>query len=210
MTIIDISVPVTDRIPVWPGSHGFSQIQRNLISNGCQSNVTVIDMDIHVGTHIDAPFHFLMEGKTIDKIPLNELCGDSFVLDARNKAIISETVLMEGNIPQNTSRLLIKTNNGSWWKQTSFNPSYVGLSVSGAQWLVDHGIELVGIDYLSVASFDDIQSVHEILLNKDVIIIEGLDLTEPNQGMYELNCLPLKMMNADGAPARATLRVLNK
>jgi arylformamidase len=105
---------------------------------------------------------------------------------------------------------LIKTNNGSWWKQTSFNQSYVGLSANGAQWLVDYGIKLIGIDYLSVASFDEIQIVHKILLKKDIIIIEGLDLTEPNQGSYELSCLPLKMVNADGAPARATLRVLNK
>ena len=210
MKIIDISVPLSANIPIWPGSHGFSQIQRNSISNGCQSNMTVIDMDIHVGTHIDAPFHFLMEGKTIDKIPLNELCGDAFVLDARDEKIISEMVLIGGNIPQNTKRLLIKTNNGYWWKQKSFNQSYVGLSANGAQWLVDYGIKLIGIDYLSVANFDEIQIVHEILLKKDIIIVEGLDLTEPNRGSYEFSCLPLKMVNADGAPARATLRVINK
>ena len=167
MKIIDISVPLSANIPIWPGSHGFSQIQTNSISNGCQSNMTVIDMDIHVGTHIDAPFHFLMEGKTIDKIPLNELCGDAFVLDARDEKIISEMVLIGGNIPQNTKRLLIKTNNGYWWKQKSFNQSYVGLSANGAQWLVDYGIKLIGIDYLSVANFDEIQIVHEILLKKD-------------------------------------------
>lgn len=210
MKIIDISVPLSANIPIWPGSHGFSQIQTNSISNGCQSNMTVIDMDIHVGTHIDAPFHFLIDGKTIDKIPLNELCGDAFVLDARDEKIISEMVLIGGNIPQNTKRLLIKTNNGYWWKQKSFNQSYVGLSANGAQWLVDYGIKLIGIDYLSVANFDEIQIVHEILLKKDIIIVEGLDLTEPIQGIYEFSCLPLKMVNADGAPARATLRVLNK
>jgi len=210
MKIIDISAPLSGNIPIWPGSHGFSQIQRNSISDGCQANVTIINMDIHVGTHIDAPFHFLMEGKTIDKIPLNELCGDAFVLDARNEEKITEMVLIGGNIPQNTKRLLIKTNNGYWWKQKSFNQSYVGLSADGAQWLVDNGIKLIGIDYLSVASFDEVQIVHEILLNKDIIIVEGLDLTEPNQGNYEFSCLPLKMVKADGAPARATLRVINK
>jgi len=208
MTIIDISVPLTDKIPIWPGSNGFSQIQNKSINDGFQSNVTLLDMDIHVGTHIDAPFHFLMDGKTIEKISLDDLCGDAFVLDARNEATISETVLREANIPQNTSKLLIKTDNGSWWKESYFNEYYVGLNTSGARWLVNHNIKLVGIDYLSVASFDEINDVHKILLKEDVVIVEGLDLTEPKQGMYELSCLPLKIINADGAPARAILKSL--
>ncbi len=208
MTIIDISVPLTNKIPIWPGSNGFSQIQKKSINDGYQSNVTLIDMDIHVGTHIDAPFHFLMDGKTIEEISLDDLCGDAFVLDVKNEATISETVLKEANIPQNTIKLLIKTDNGSWWKQSYFNQCYVGLNTSGARWLVDHGIKLVGIDYLSVSIFDEIHDVHKILLKEDVVIIEGLDLTEPKQGMYELSCLPLKIINADGAPARAILKSL--
>ncbi len=165
-------------------------------------------MCAHSGTHVDAPFHFINENAlTVDQLSLKVLSGRAYVLNLPDCDLITAQVLENAEIPPRTRRLLFKTRNSAYWSShgNAFRDDYVALSKDGAQWLVDRGVKLVGIDYLSIAPFTDTRLTHEILLKAGVVVIEGLDLSKVSQGRYTLHCLPLKLAGADGAPARAIL-----
>lgn len=166
-------------------------------------------MSVHTGTHVDAPYHFLGDGTdTIEKISLSQLIGRAYVLElADGVQEINQSTLEEAEIPTRIRRLLFKTRNSKYWDQNNLNfeTDFVAITSDGAQWLVEHGIKVVGVDYLSVAPFEFQEPTHKILLQSGVIIIEGLNLSEVEQGRYTLYCLPLKIEGSDGAPARAIL-----
>lgn len=173
-------------------------------------NVSAMQLDVHVGTHIDAPWHFLKDGTTGDSISIDCLIGEAFVAHLPSASSIGVEELSSIELPEGTTRLLLKTSNSALWKNEvhEFTKDFVAITADGARWIVDKGIKTVGVDYLSVQRFYDDSTTHEVLLSAGTAIIEGLNLNAASQGTYELICLPLKLIGTDGAPARAVLRPL--
>ena len=209
MRTYDISVPIHPKTPVWPGDPPI-QIQRiSKIEDGDTANVSKISMTVHAGTHIDAPYHFLGgNAATVEQLPLNLLTGRAYVLHLPDDVdLITADILRNAEIPTRTRRILLKTRNSKLWQRTDheFKKDFVAVSPDGAQFLIERGVKLVGVDYLSVAPFEDSIPTHSLLLEAGVIIVEGLDLSQVSQGRYTLYCLPLKLTAVDGAPARAIL-----
>lgn len=209
MRTYDISLTITPDLPTWPGDPQIVLERFSKMEEGAACNVTQISACVHIGTHVDAPYHFLGDGtQTVDQIPLNLLTGRAYVLHLPDQVdLITAAVLEQAAIPPRTRRLLFKTRNSAYWHAgvNRFQEDFVALSPDGAQFIVDHGIRLVGVDYLSVAPFTAPEPTHEILLKGGVVVIEGLNLSQVSQGRYTLYCLPLKIAGADGAPARAIL-----
>ena len=205
--IIDISVPLSPQLPVWTGEAPVSIEHKMSINNGDDANVTFLKMGSHTGTHIDAPLHFVKDGKTTEEIPLEKLIGSCVVLDCRGLKKISAADLDKLNIPQGTEKLLFKTDNSKRWNQPKheFYLDYCALTADAAQWVVDHGIHLVAIDYLSIQLYYDPIDTHVILLSNEVVIIENIDLRNVGAGAYRLICLPLKIEGVEGTLARAVL-----
>lgn len=206
--VIDISVPLQADMPTWPGSAGFRLVRTARLEAGDTANVCRLDCDIHVGTHVDAPWHFVQEGATVDRLPLDTLIGPASVEFLPGLKTITADDLGSLTLPPGTERLLLRTDNSELWAAgvRDFREDYVALTASAARWIVDQGIRLVGVDYLSVQRYQDGPAVHQILLEAEVVVIEGLNLFEVEPGEYELICLPLKIVGAEGAPARAVLR----
>jgi arylformamidase len=205
--LIDISVSLKNPMPTWPGSIGFRLESLMGLDRGDEANVSRLDMDVHTGTHVDAPHHFVHGAPTVETLNLETLMGTALVVELPETDAITAQHLTELEIPSTVSRLLFHTRNSQLWQQdiTEFQPNFVALTADAAQWIVDRGIALVGVDYLSVQRFNDSPLTHEILLTAGVIVIEGLNLTEVQGGFYQLICLPLKIAGAEGAPARAIL-----
>ncbi|NER06106.1 MAG: cyclase family protein [Okeania sp. SIO3C4] len=205
--IIDISVPLKTEMPVWPGSKGFKLYRTMNLSAGDEANVSQLDTDVHVGTHVDAPCHFLQEGTAVEDLSLDVLMGPAYVAHLPKVQAVTAADLEALNLPQNTTRLLLHTTNSQLWANnvTEFNKDFVALTADASQWLADKGIRLIGVDYLSVQRYYDSTLTHEILLKAGIIILEGLNLTNVSAGMYQLICLPIKLVGSDGAPARAVL-----
>lgn len=207
MRTYDITLTVTPGMIVWPGDPKVSIQRTSSMSSGDNANISQISMSCHTGTHVDAPHHFLDNGTTVDDIPLDLLVGRVYVLHLPNVSVITASDLRYADIPPRTRRLLFKTRNSDLWHNDhqEFKTDFVGLSVDGAEYLVDRNVRLVGIDYLSIAPYNLGAPVHTILLDAGMVIIEGLDLSEVSPGRYTLHCLPLKLGGADGAPARCVL-----
>ena len=206
--IHDISVTLHNRMPTWPDSPGFKLMPLQKIDDGDNSNNSMIQCDLHAGTHVDAPSHFISGGRTVEQIPLTLLIGTAAVVHFKKEPAITAQDLADKGIPKETKRLLIRTFNSRHWEQDEpiFEPEFVALTADAASWIVAHGIQLVGIDYLSIQRFRDPPDTHRILLESGVVILEGLNLHNIDPGQYELTCLPLKIQGAEGAPARAILR----
>ncbi len=207
MHTYDISLTVSPALPVWPGDPPIEFTPLSQIAKGDDANVTHMSMCVHVGTHIDAPLHFLADGRAVHEIDLRLLMGRVFVLNLPDVDVITGDVLREAEIPPRTRRLLFKTRNSAWWAagHTTFREDYVALSADAAEYLVGRGVKVVGVDYLSVAPFHDTVPTHRILLGAGIVVIEGLNLSAVSEGRYTLYCLPLKLLGTDGAPARAVL-----
>jgi arylformamidase len=207
MRTYDITLTITPEMIVWPGDPQVDMKRLSSISAGDNANVTQISMSCHTGTHVDAPDHFMNNGKTVESLTLDLLLGRAYVLHLPNVNLITASVLMDADIPPRTRRLLFKTRNSDYWASGNkeFQTDFVALSVDAAEWLVDRNVKVVGIDYLSIAPFKQGKPVHTILLEAGVVVIEGLDLSKVSQGRYTLTCLPLKLGGAEGAPTRAIL-----
>jgi arylformamidase len=207
MHIYDISLTVSPQLPTWPGDPRIILERVEKIENGSNANVSRLDMGVHTGTHIDAPYHFLNDGITIEQLKISLLTGRAYVLHLPDVDVITANILETAQIPPRTRRVLFKTRNSDLWarNQSDFQTDFVGVSVDGAEFLVKRGVKLIGVDYLSVAPYKQSRPTHEVLLQAGVIIVEGLDLTHVTQGRYTLYCLPLKLAGSDGAPARAIL-----
>jgi len=207
--LIDVSVALDDELPIWPDSPGFQLEALQRMSDGAKVNVSKLICDVHTGTHIDAPRHFVEDGKTVEEIPLSVLVGPAIVLRVPDEVnTITAHVLDELGIPSTTSRLLLRTRNSDLWSTHpgTFRHDYTALAPSASRWIVDHDIRCVGVDYLSVQHYDDGPETHQTLLQGDVVIVEGLNLSGVEAGRYELLCMPAKLAESEGAPARVALR----
>ena len=208
MRVFDISVTITPGIPVWPGDDQVELHRRTKIEEGANANVSFFAASAHTGTPVDAPYHFLSEGNTVENLPLDVLVGPAQVIQVTsNVEVITAEVMEKLKFETLVERVLFKTSNSDLWKnpEAPFNTHFVGIDESGARFLVDHKIKLVGIDYLSISPYKKSRPTHEVLLGAGVVIVEGLDLSGVSAGKYTLCCLPLKLKGADGAPARAVL-----
>lgn len=206
--IIDISVPLKTGMPSWPGSPGFRHSWLRKLERGEGENLSAMTTDMHAGTHIDAPLHFLAGGAAVDEMDLQLFCGTARVIECIGKGAVSAEQLAALRVGMGTERLLIKTRNSALWQKGDFQSDYAALTPDAAELLLEHGVRLVGIDYLSVQCFNDPPQVHAILLGGGVALLEGLDLSHVSPGEYELICLPLRIAGAEAAPARAILREL--
>jgi len=204
---IDITLPLSGDLPVWPGSSGFELQQTKSLTSGDAANETRLETNVHFGTHIDAPLHFIEDGCPVDRLALDVMIGPAVVAWLPNCPAVTAAELEMLRLPDGTRRLLLHTDNSRLWahEEKIFCTNFVALTEDGAQWVVDHGIDLIGIDYLSVQPLSDEPGVHRILLENDTIILEGLNLNAVEAGSYELVCLPLRLVGAEGAPARAVL-----
>jgi arylformamidase len=207
MRIYDISVGISPELPVWPGDPPVMLDRVQSLDKGADANVSRLAFGVHVGTHVDAPLHFVPGGRSVESIPLKRLIGRAYVVHLGKASVIDARVLEKAGIPPRTKRVLFRTQNSGFWgsRDPKFRKDFVAVDASGAEWLVRRGVHLVGVDYLSVAPFENGTPTHRILLEAGVVVLEGLDLREVRQGRYTLYCLPLKLVGCEGAPARAIL-----
>lgn len=207
MRTYDITLTISPDLVVWPDDPPIELHRAARMEDGAVSNVTRLAMSAHAGTHIDAPYHFVPDGETVENIDIDLLTGRAYVLHLPEADQVTAAMLEGSAIPPRTKRVLLKTRNSDLWAKPNhkFDKNYVPLAPDGAQWMVDRGVKLVGVDYLSVAAFSDVVTTHQILLGAGVVIVEGLNLAAVSQGRYTLYCLPLKLQGSDGAPARAIL-----
>ena len=191
----------------WPGDPPVTIELVNDMEHGDTANLSKISMGAHSGTHVDAPIHFIQHGPGVDTAPLGTMVGRARVIEINDTESIKPEELLPHRIRRG-ERILFKTRNSSYvWQTDEFVEDFIYISDEAARFLVDRGVILVGIDYLSVGSFRHGGSnVHRVLLSGGVWIIEGLDLSGVTSGKYELICLPLRLAQRDGAPARAILR----
>ena len=206
MTLIDISVPIQPNMIVYEGDPGIEITPRLQIARGDPANVSLLSLGSHTGTHLDAPAHFLEGAATLERLPLEVLVGPALVAAVSAEQLIGQSDLERLPLSGHT-RLLLKTRNSALWALGRFRSDYVALDLSGARYLIEQGIRLVGIDYLSIETYHAPgHPVHRALLEAGVVILEGLNLAGVEPGVFELVCLPLAVTGIDGAPCRAVLR----
>jgi arylformamidase len=204
MKLIDVTVPLDANLPNYPGNLPFSLEPTKRIAAGGSSNVSGLHLSAHCGTHVDAPRHFFDSGAGAEALPLEMLLGRTRVIE-----VMSRRGIGPGDLPDLSEdvRLLIKTHNSRLWGSPAFHPDYVGITEAGARYLIGHGIKVVGVDYLSVEEFKKPGApAHHVLLGGGTIVIEGLNLRDVEPGVYDMFCLPLRIVGGDGAPARVVLR----
>jgi arylformamidase len=207
---VDVSLPISPRLLTWPGNPPVEVRPNQRIAAGDASNVSELLIGTHSGTHVDPPAHFLQGGHGIDRVPLDVLIGPCWVADATGRAgALGADDLDALGVPAGTERLLLRTDNSAMWRKPSpaFPESYACLSGDGATWIVEHGISLVGIDFLGIERRGSPEHpAHVTLLSNGVTIVEGLDLGEVSQGEHDLVVMPLRILDGDGGPARAAVR----
>jgi arylformamidase len=205
MKLIDVSVSLDAKLPTYPGNTPFSLEATQRIAEGASSNVSALHMSAHAGTHVDAPRHFFDAGGGADTLALDMLIGRTRVVEVTSRRI--EASDLEPFDLSEDVRVLIKTHNSRLWGDPQFHADFVGVAESGARYLIDHGVKVVGVDYLSVEIYKAPgKPAHNLLLGNGAIVIEGLNLRDVDPGVYDMFCLPLKIVGSDGAPARVVLR----
>ena len=210
MAIYDISVPIRSGMPVYEGDPGIEIKAWSALAKGDSANVSFLHFGAHTGTHVDAPAHFIDGARKIDALSLDVLIGSARVIRVPDEvAEIDPYFLATCDLDQ-VERVLFRTRNSEFWNE-GFRKDFTHLSPAAAEKLVDLGVKLVGTDYLSIEKFHSgHHRTHLALLSNNVIIVEGLNLSEVAAGNYELICLPLRIAEGagDGAPARAVLRTV--
>jgi arylformamidase len=208
MTYFDISMEVHEHMVHWPGSTTPLQGWDTRLDRAEESNASNWLLGSHSGTHVEAPWHFLTEGDDLASIPLDRLIGPTLVVDVPDSATsITREIVESLSLPRPAGRILFKTSNSRHRLSNSdFDPSYVAVSASGAEALVEAEVTLVGIDYIAIEPYglDDFPA-HRTLLGAGVTILEGIDLRQVAPGPYVLHCLPLRLLGSEAAPARAVL-----
>ena len=206
--IIDVSLGIGPDLVTWPTDPGLSIERVKRLEEGDSSNVSEIRFGSHTGTHVDPPVHFITGADTVDAVPLDVFVGAAFVADLTEVDAIGADELEALGLDPGVERLLCKTRNSELWRKgiSEFPDDYVAVTPEGARWIVDRGIRLVGVDFLSVEGAGaEGHPVHTTLLGGGTIIVEGLDLAAVEPGEYTFVCMPLKLVGGDGAPARAAL-----
>jgi arylformamidase len=204
--LFDISVPLRPGMTVYPGDVPFNIERTRSMTSGDSYNLSRLQFGAHSGTHVDAPLHFIEAGYDVTRLPLAALVGPAYVVDAtRITADIDAKTLDTLQIPEGATRLLFKTPNSRLWDRESFSEDFFAITADAASVLLSRGVELVGIDYLSLGPFSDPAPTHVVLLDAGVVILEGADLRQVEPGPYQLICLPLLIEGCEGSPARAFL-----
>ena len=204
--IYDVSVPVRSGGLIYPGNPPIAIEAQQAISKGAGANVSTISFGSHTGTHVDAVKHFFDDGQTIDQVRLDKLVGPALLIAVADDVPSVTPEILKAHDFGSHTRILIRTRNSSLLDDPEFHRDYTFLSPEGAEYLVERGVELVGVDYLSIEQFrSGHHRTHRALLGKGVVIVEGLNLSEPPPGEYDFCCLPLRLEGLDGAPARAIL-----
>jgi arylformamidase len=194
MRIIDVTVPIQPDMPVYPGDPEVSLTLEQSIAEGAPANVSRLDFGLHTGTHVDAPVHFIVGAPGAETLPLDVLVGPAVVVEAPD---LEDDVAL----PAGVERILFKTRNSELWANQDFSEDFLTVGLPLARRLGEARVRLVGIDYLSIGN----EEVHELLLGLGIVVVEGLDLRNVAGGAYRLICAPLKVVGADGAPARVLL-----
>ncbi|BBB48768.1 cyclase family protein [Pelolinea submarina] len=207
--IYDITILISKDTPVWTGDKEVKIYRDRSIAAGADYNVSLLEIGVHTGTHMDAPFHVIDAGRTVDQIALEQLIGPAQVVAVPPEIeVIDAGFLSNCGLAAGVQRVLFKTRNSKFWNDQPlrFREDFVGVDTSGVCWLIEKGVILAGIDWFSISPMQDLKNPHEILLRGGAVILENLDLRKVPAGSYELICLPLKLMGTDGAPVRAILR----
>jgi arylformamidase len=211
MPIYDVTVPLSNELPTWPGDPGIQIRDWLSLSRGDAANVSSLNFGAHTGTHVDAPAHFIEGAAKVESLALDVLIGEAELIEVpENRRVIDEEFISAHCAP-GTTRVIFKTRNSVFWNEPKpeFHTDFTYLDLAAAQRLVQQGAKLIGIDYLSIEKFgQENHETHRALLSHGVIILEGLNLTGVPAGKYELICLPLRLRSdkGDGAPARVVLR----
>jgi arylformamidase len=215
MTIYDISVGISaTETPVYPGDPGIEIISHASLARGDAANVSLLHFGAHTATHVDAPAHFIEGALPVVELSLDTLVGKAFVAEVGEDVREIDANIVAALVPEGCVRVLFKTRNSAFWSESrgEFRDDFTYVAPDGARALVERGVRLVGVDYLSVEQFhSEKHETHVALLSRGVVIVEGLNLNSVPAGEYELICLPLKIASGagDGAPARAILRTLD-
>lgn len=206
MEWLDATLPLHRDMVLFPGDPPFGMEPIYRKEGGDPFSLSLVAMGTHVGTHVDPPAHYLPRGSTVDQLPLETLMGPGVVVDLRGRPRLDRPVLEQAGLTGEV-RVLFKTDNGPKLLDSRFHEDYVHLTLDGAQYLVDLGVRLVGIDYLSIEQYRNPGApVHHLLLQAQVVILEGAYLLEVPPGPYEIFCLPLRLKGGDGAPVRLILK----
>jgi arylformamidase len=212
--IYDVTVPISNELPTWPGDPSVQLTVWRSLSAGDSANVSMLNFGAHTGTHVDAPAHFIDGAPKIESLPLDVLIGAVQVIEVPDDLRVIDEEFVLAHCAPDITRVLFKTRNSAFWSESEpeFHTDFTYLDLNAAQRLVEWGLKLVGIDYLSIEKYDSPKhETHLALLSRGVVILEGLNLTDIPAGNYELICLPLRLRNikGDGAPARVVLRTID-
>ncbi|MBO9700121.1 MAG: cyclase family protein [Sporocytophaga sp.] len=202
----DLSAPVTNKMVHWPGEPEVSVCKLFDMNKGGPANVTILSMSAHTGTHMDAPLHFIKNGKDISMFPIDMMIGPARIIEIKHDRFIPLEEVQQHEINPN-ERVIFKTKNSSSdWPKQEFKRDYIYLSLEAAGYLKEKKVSVVGVDYISVGGKDNGKAVHEMLLGNEIWVIEGLYLNGIKPGLYEMICMPVKIKDSDGAPARVIVR----
>jgi arylformamidase len=204
---IDVSVTVRHGMAHWPDNAPIVLERSMDIGRGDVCNVSHLAMGVHSGTHMDGPVHFLHGAAGLDEMPLTATMGEARVIEIADPNQVTVDELRAHQL-RSGERVLFRTINSTrCWQTDTFVEDFVYVSEPAAVHLAETGVQTVGIDYLSVGGYHaDGAKIHRILLDAGIWIIEGLDLSAVRAGRYDMICLPVKLHESDGAPARAILR----
>lgn len=211
MKIYDITVPISEGLPIYEGDPKVLISVASSIAEGAPANVSKMCFGVHSGSHVDAPNHFIEGARRVDALDLDKLIGPCRVVEIDHNAPSIGPEHLEP--ARGAERVLFKTRNSTFWNSGSkaFRTDFTYIEPEAARLLAAVPVKLVGIDYLSVEKFGSVDfAVHHTLLEKEIVILEGIDLNDVPAGEYELICLPMKYRGGtgDGAPARCILRQL--
>jgi arylformamidase len=214
MPIYDITVPISNELPTWPDDPAVHLTVWRSLSSGDSANVSMLSLGAHTGTHVDAPAHFIEGAAKIEALPLDVLIGEAQVVEVPNDLHVIDEEFVLAHCAPGTTRIVFKTRNSAFWNESEpeFHTDFTYLDLKAAERLVECGIQLVGIDYLSIEKYNaPTHETHLALLSHGIVIVEGLNLTDIPAGKYELICLPLRLRSnkGDGAPARVVLRTID-
>ena len=206
MTWIDVSVGLGPRLVTWPEDPAVAVTRAVNMADGHACTFSHLAMCAHSGTHVDAPLHYFEDGASVDQMPLEATVGPARVVDVGDADRIGEAEVMQLGLRPG-ARVLFRTRaSRTAWAEAPFDEGFVAIDAAGARALVAAQVRAVGIDYLSVGAFaGDGTETHRVLLGAGIWVIGGLDLSKVEPGLYTLVCLPLKVLGAEGAPARAIL-----
>jgi arylformamidase len=197
----DISVPIRPEMHIYRGNPGVSLARHESIADGAHANVSRLELGVHSGTHVDGALHFIDGAAGTEALPLETMVGPVEVIDATAIETDLDEAALRSLALGSSERVLLKTKNSELWDLPEFTHDFIRLTGTGARYLIELGVRLIGIDYLSIGDVD----AHRELLGAGVVAVEGLDLRNVEPGSYELICLPIRLEGSDGAPSRAIL-----